>query len=136
MRFLKNIIFVIIFLIYPLTAYSSSIQDTSSFLCAVTRVLECFPQGKCIDTISEQAGIPAFIKVDLKNRQITEIGNKNPRSSKIDHAVDGNDYIILNGIEDKRAWSMRLDKMSGRMSASVNDNDHVFVIFGNFTPWP
>lgn len=135
MRLLINTFFVLILLIYPLTAYSSS-KGTSSFLCAVTRVLECLPQGKCIDVLPEQAGIPAFVKVDLKNKQIADIGNKNPRTSKIDHVADENDHVIIHGIEDKRAWSMRLDKMNGKISASVNDTDHVFVLFGNFIPWP
>ena len=43
--------------------------------------------------------------------------------------------MILQGVEDSRPWSMVIAKDTGKMSATVADEQSGFVIFGACTPF-
>lgn len=43
--------------------------------------------------------------------------------------------MILQGVEGGRAWSMVIGKETGKMSATVADDQVGFVVFGACTPF-
>jgi hypothetical protein len=59
--------------------------------------------------------------------------SKNVTPIKNVELVDGN--IVLQGVEGSRAWSMVIAKETGKISATVSDNQVGFVVFGACIPF-
>jgi hypothetical protein len=57
------------------------------------------------------------------------------QSTPTKHVEQFDSRMILQGVEGSRAWSMLIAKETGKMSATVADNQAGFVVFGACTPF-
>jgi hypothetical protein len=113
----------LIFLI-PYTA------DASSLLCAVTEATECDMDG-CQKVTAEDMNITPFVRVDLQDKMISTVGGKeDKRESAFRNYKKADGKIIIQGDENGRAWSMVIEEDSGKMSATVSEEEVGFVVFG------
>jgi hypothetical protein len=72
--------------------------------------------------------------VDFKKKTITGTeadGDKVVSPIRNQETTDS--ALILQGIENKRGWSMAIDRQSGEMSVSSTGPDVDFIIFGACT---
>jgi hypothetical protein len=110
-------------------ADAGNFDGSKPFLCAVTSLMEC-DAGKCERETAESTGAPPFFRIDVPGKVITaEPARKSPLRSHM--RADG--LLIVQGGEEGRGWSATIDEETGKMSAGVVGQDHVFAVFGACT---
>jgi hypothetical protein len=108
-------------------------DGSAPMLCAVTAVSECTADGKC-ERSAPQAGnnLPTFMRVDVKGRVLrADDGSGRKTEIKVSSIVD--DQLMLQGIENGKAWSMVIKSDTGRWGGSVVEDDGSFALFGACT---
>jgi hypothetical protein len=108
-------------------------DGSAPMLCAVTAVSECTADGNC-QRSAPQAGnnFPTFMRVDLKEKVLrADDGSGRKTDIRASSIVD--DQLMLQGIENGKAWSMVIKSDTGRWGGSVVEDDGSFALFGACT---
>ena len=108
-------------------------DGSAPMLCAVTAVSECTADGKC-ERSAPQAGnnLPTFMRVDVKGKVLrADDGSGRKTEIKTSGIVD--DQLMLQGIENGKAWSMVIKSETGKWGGSVVEDDGSFALFGACT---
>jgi hypothetical protein len=106
-------------------------DGTAPMLCAVTAINECTADGNCERTAPKAGNtLPTFIRVSLGAKTLSaEDGRKT--EIKTAGVVDG--QLMLQGVENGKAWSMVIGAATGRWGGSVVEDDGAFALFGSCT---
>ena len=121
-------------IVTPLSIAAAQFDGSTPLLCAVIQVVECGAGGDCYPVQPEIANIPRFLKINFKNKTIStteESGRKDTSRIKNIERAKGN--LILQGSENGRGWTMVISEETGKMSATVSDDQVGFVVFGAST---
>ena len=116
------------------TASAAGKYDGSApMLCAVTAITECTADGKCERSAPQQGNnLPTFLRVDVKGKSLNaDDGTGRKTEIKASTVVDG--QLMLQGIENGKAWSMVIGSETGRWGGSVVEDDGSFALFGSCT---
>ena len=108
-------------------------DGSAPMLCAVTAVSECTADGNC-QRSQPQAGnnLPTFMRVGLKAKVLrADDGSGRKTDIKGSSVVD--DQLMLQGIENGKAWSMVIKSDTGRWGGAVVEDDGSFALFGACT---
>ena len=108
-------------------------DGSKPMLCAVSAVSECMANGAC-ERSAPQSGnnLPHFLRVDVKGRMLTDNeGSGRKTEIKTSAVVDG--QLMLQGVENGKAWSMVISSEGGRWGGSVVEDDGLIAVFGNCT---
>ena len=106
-------------------------SDTSSLLCSVINAAEFSLEEGCFEGTAASFDLPQFIRLDLKNNIISEVGESTKkRTSKIINLKRIDTRLILQGIENGRSWSVLVEEKTAQMSATVSDEGIGFVVLG------
>lgn len=102
-------------------------------LCAVTSLSECTADGKCEKSAPEAGNnLPTFLRVDVKGGNlIANDGSGRKTPIKTSGVVDG--QLMLQGVENGKAWNMVIGSETGRWGGSVVEDDGAFALFGACT---
>jgi len=122
------------FILIPLSIAAAQFDGSTPLLCAVIQVVECASGGECYPVQPEIANIPRFLKINFKNKTIAateENGRK--EVTRIKNFEHTNGKMVLQGSENGRGWTMVISEETGKVSASVSDDQVGFVIFGAST---
>jgi hypothetical protein len=114
-------------------AAAGKYDGSTPMLCAVTAVSECTADGKC-ERSAPQVGnnLPTFMRVDLNGRTLTDNNGSGRKTEiKASSVVDG--QLVLQGIENGKAWSMVIKSETGKWGGSVVEDDGSFSLFGACT---
>jgi hypothetical protein len=108
-------------------------DGSAPMLCAVTAVSECTADGKC-ERSAPQAGnnLPTFMRVDVKG-EVLRADDGSGRKTEIKGSSVVDDRLMLQGIENGKAWSMVIKSDTGRWGGSVVEDDGSFALFGACT---
>ncbi len=119
-------------LVSPASA-AGKYDGSKPMLCAVTAVSECTADGKCERSGPQEGNnLPAFLRVDLKGRLLTDNdGSGRKTEIKASSVVDG--QLMLQGGENGKAWTMVIGSETGRWGGSVVEDDGLFAVFGSCT---
>mgnify|MGYP001828897809 CR=1 FL=1 len=113
---------------------AAQLEGSEALLCAVGQITECDADGKCHPVTTEMAMIPRFLKINFEQKTIsaTEESNRTDVSVlKNVERVDGR--LIIQGAENGRGWTLVISEKTGKMSATVSDENVGFVVFGACT---
>jgi hypothetical protein len=108
-------------------------EGSVPLLCAALTVQECGnDSGECHPRRAEEVNIPPFVKIDVSQKTIASTGAESRQAAiqRLEHA-DGR--LVMQGGQGGRSWSMVIGEETGKMSASVVDDEVGFVIFGACT---
>jgi len=124
----------------PLYAVSAGFDGSSVFTCASIDVMECLPGQGCNEVRADAVDIPRFIRVDVKNKQLTTGTAADPRKTAIERMEQVEGKLMLQGAEDGRegqrdgvAWSMAVSADNGDMVLTASGDGVAFVVFGACT---
>ena len=108
-------------------------DGSAPMLCAVTAVSECTADGKC-ERSQPQAGnnLPTFLRVDVKAK-VLRADDGSGRTTEIKASSIVDDQLMLQGIENGKAWNMVIKSDTGRWGGSVVEDDGSFALFGACT---
>ncbi|HYS17121.1 MAG TPA: hypothetical protein VET45_09385 [Candidatus Binatia bacterium] len=116
-------------LVSPVSA-AGKYDGSRPMLCAVTAVSECTADGKCERSAPHEGNnLPAFLRVDLKGRLLTDNdGSGRKTEIKTSSVVDG--QLMLQGGENGKGWTMVIGSETGRWGGSIVEDDGLFAVFG------
>ncbi len=114
-------------------AAAGKYDGSAPMICAVTAMSECTADGKCERSAPQEGNtLPTFIRVDLGAKTLsTTDGSGRKTEIKASSAVDG--QLMLQGIENGKAWNMVVKSDTGRWGGSVVEDDGSFALFGACT---
>ncbi len=129
---MNGLIAIAIFLCFigiPGPVRAAEFDGSTPFFCAFNRAMECQPMSFCEPVFPEEVGLPALIKIDLKNKTVSGGQEGKIRTTEIKnlHRADG--QLILQGYE-ARSWTLIIGEKTGRMTLAVAGEEDGFVLFG------
>ncbi len=133
----KIIIFLALFSVWLIAqpAFAGDFDGTKPLICAVIQVLECPEGGECEWKSAQDINVPQFIKINFDEKVISGTVTKGQvKSAKYENMVFTDGRLILQGIQNGRAWSLVIKDETGRMNVSAVDDQVAFIIFGACTP--
>jgi hypothetical protein len=112
-------------------AAADKYDGKAPMLCAVTAINECTADGKCERSAPQEGNtLPPFIRVDVGAKTLSaDDGRKT--EIKAWSTVDG--HLMLQGVENGKAWNMVIKSDTGRWGGSVVEDDGSFALFGACT---
>lgn len=130
-----RIIVALAFLIAFTSVLADDLTGAKRFVCAPAQVNICYEDGSCISAMPWDVNVPRFLEIDLKQKSIatTEASGEN-RVSPIQSISEDDDAVFLQGVENGRAFSFVINKLSGFMSVAVARDYLTVTGFGACTP--
>ncbi len=131
---MKPIVLISAFTLVASAAFADNIENTDRLLCSTSRIIVCFEDGECIDAHPWELNIPQFVVIDAKKMTLstTKASGEN-RSTPIRTLQRDNGKLILQGIEQGRAFGFVIDEASGLLTASVARDGLAVSVFGACT---
>jgi hypothetical protein len=111
-------------------AFAADFDGSKLLICAPVEAMDCASGQACTNGRPEDIAAPAFLRVGFKNKAI--LGPK--RTTKIVSLEKGDQQLLLQGTELGYAWTLALDRASGKIAATLVDREGVIVLFGSCTP--
>lgn len=115
----------------PSHVLAGDFDGSRPLLCAVIETIECTPDGECLRGEAESIDMPAFLKIDFAKKTISgtrQDGTVRNTEIKTMERVDGN--LILQGVQNGKAWTMVISEATGKATITAADNQVGFVVFG------
>ncbi len=131
---MKRLINGLILLLICGTVYADDISNLDRFLCASSEITVCIEGEECVSVLPWEIGVPQFVVVDIKKKQIstTKASGEN-RSTPIQTIKREDSVIFLQGVEQGRAFSYVIDKATGLVTVSVSRDGVTVSVFGACT---
>jgi hypothetical protein len=131
----KKMILLVFFIFFlPLTSIGGDFDGTKSLICAVLEDFDCIPGDECLSGTAENMNIPQFLKIDFEEKVITgKRGDGKVRSTIVRNLERVDGKMILQGIQNGKAWSMVITEATGKMTVTAADDQVGFVVFGACT---
>jgi hypothetical protein len=111
----------------PWVAIAAPLDGSAPILCAIHQVLDCEAKN-CEQTSAEEAQVPPFVRVDVQQRLLSSVDGA--RTSPITQTQRTNGRLMLQGMQNQRVWGAVINEQSGRMWATVGEDDGAIVLSG------
>ena len=111
----------------PEAAVAAPLDGSAPMLCAVHQVLDC-EADNCERTSAEDAKIPPFVRIDVQRRLLSSVDGA--RTSAISQTNRTNGRLMLQGMQNQRVWGAVINEQTGRMWATIGEDDGAIVISG------
>ncbi len=141
MKKIKLLCAVIVFAPIGFVA-AADFDGSKPLLCASVNLNECIPGVGCETVTADNINAADFFRIDVKKKTITVSARNQSRppqriksSAKTDHllVIQGSDNGVEGVRDDGLAWSIAIDKISGKMVVTASGDEVAFVIFGSCT---
>lgn len=114
---------------------ADDVTGASKLLCTSVQATSCRDDGDCITDVPWSFNIPQFIEIDLAGKMLsTTKASDEPRQSPIQSLVRIDGAMVIQGLEQGRAYSFVINNKSGRLSAAVARDGITVTVFGACTP--
>ena len=132
----KRIVMCLILGLVPYAHAAATYDGSVPLICALIEVMDCASGADCQRGAPDSVNLPQFVKLNFTEKMLstTEAAQKQ-QTTPIKQLEQFDASMILQGVEGSRAWSMVIAKETGKMSATVADDQAGFVIFGACTPF-
>ena len=102
------------------SARADDLTGVDRFICSTGPVSACCDEGSCATGTAAELGVPQFMEFDLKQKRIsaTKASGLN-RTSAIESVKRENGNLVMQGLENGRAFSFVVDEKQGSLSAAV-----------------
>lgn len=116
-------------------ARADDVTGAEKLLCSAVVAGACCDDGQCAGGTAQELNIPQFLEVDLVHKRIstTKASGMN-RGSTFDNVKRVEGKIVLQGVENLRAYSIVIDEKTGSMSAAVAAELCSVTAYGSCTP--
>lgn len=130
----KRIAAVSIGLLASLPVLAENISDADRIICSPADVKLCFENGECFDTNPWEIDMPEFVLIDIKKKTIsTTKASGQDRSTSFSALEKSEGLLLMQGMEDGRAFSFVIEEMTGIMTASIARDGVSVSVFGACT---
>ena len=126
----------VLLLVASPAALADDLTGASRFLCSVVTVGRCDIDG-CKDDTPDGALIPQFVIVDLGAKLLsTTAASGQNRSTPIESVRRDGGLVVLQGLENGRAFSFVIAEKTGRASIAIAREQLVLAVSAACTPLP
>jgi hypothetical protein len=129
----KTILLILVLVLttcLPAQVSAGDFDGSKPLICATIETLECEPGGKCHKGTAESIDIPQFLKINFKKKIISGTGEDGTvRTTKIENISRIPGKLIIQGVQEGRAWSSVISEVTGKMTLSASDDQLGFVVF-------
>ena len=131
---MKPIVLISAFTLVASATFADNIENTDRLLCSTSRIIVCFEDGECVDAHPWELNIPQFVVIDAKKMTLstTKASGEN-RVTPIRTLKRDNGKMIIQGIEQERAFGFVIDEASGLLTATVARDGLAVSVFGACT---
>ena len=100
----------------------------------IALALLCVENGDCFRVVPDEIDLPRFVLIDTKKQTIstTKLSNR-PRSTQIDRLARDGGRILIQGIEQGRAYSMSIEEDIGLLTGVMAKEGVTLSVFGDCT---
>ena len=137
MKSIAIVVFGVAGLVLIGPARADELTGVDRFLCSAGSVSVCCDDGQCASGTAAELGVPQFMEFDLKQKRVstTKASGLN-RATAIDNLKRENGIIVMQGVENGRAYSFVVDEKQGTLSATVavQEAGCNIIGFGTCTP--
>ncbi len=120
------------FCMIPAFALAADKDKSAEIICSMSSVIECDEFKDCVESSSEEINIPRFIKIDLIGKTMSDASVKDgAKKSNIRTLIRQDGEIIMQGAENGRAFSVVVNEMSGKCTATISEDSFGFILFGS-----
>ena len=118
-------------------ALADDLTGAAKLLCSAGSASVCCEDGQCASGSADELDIPQFIEVDLAAKRLstTKASGLN-RTSPIDNLKRVDGLIIMQGVENMRAYSVSINEKTGELAAAIAAPGCSVTAFGMCTPMP
>jgi hypothetical protein len=111
-------------------ANAGDVTDSDLLLCYGWSAAVCDTESVCEVTEPWRLNMPDFVTIDLDDELITSVpGEVDERESSISSIAREGGYIIMQGMQDGRAFSWLITENTGEGTLTVSTADRGIVIF-------
>ena len=110
------------------SAEAAPLDGSAPMLCSLASVVECPARGECTRSVPDGVNVPSFVRVNVGARQLSTVDGG--RTSPVANVARENGHLMLQGMQNARAWGIAIDETSGQMSATITEADGAIVIAG------
>jgi len=109
----------------------------AGMLCSTTIAVACRADGECESGPAWIWNIPDFIEVDLEAGTLTTAAeNPRHRTTPIDVVRRDDGLLLLQGLENRRVFSIVVAEDVGSLTSAIILEDLVVTVFGSCTSMP
>ena len=132
MRFnIKHVITSLICLCTFLALGNPVFAGPNEFICAAAEAIACAQDEQCIRGSAESVNLPLLLRVNLKEKVIMSLREGGEqRSSKIFEVIEGEETVVLFGVDKGSAWNIVIDRSDGRMTLTNATYDAGYIVHG------
>jgi hypothetical protein len=117
-------------------AIADDLTGANRFVCSVVTISRCYIDG-CLDDTPDGALVPQFVIVDLGEKLLsTTQASRQNRSTPIESVRREGGLIVLQGLENGRAFSFVIGEKSGVASVAIAREELVLAVSAACTPVP
>lgn len=116
-------------------ASADDLAGTRNLLCTVLDTHVCIEASGCVTVLAEDLNIPRFIRVDTKTGILsTTPASDENRETKAESVKRENGQIVLQGVEEGRAFSLFIHEPDGFSTFASAADGRSVTAFGVCTP--
>ncbi len=132
MNKVKSMILLMLFICFlPITGFAGDFDGSKPLICAVIEEFDCTPGEECLSGTAQRINIPQFLRIDFKEKVITgDRGDGKVLSTTVNNMERVDGKMILQGIQNGKAWNMVITEATGKMTVTAADEQVGFVVFG------
>ena len=130
-----RVVFLLLCILSASILLADDLTGADRLLCTSVQATSCRDDGDCLTDLPWNFNVPQFIEVDLvaKRFSTTRASNED-RQSPISSLTRAGGLLVLQGLEEGRAFSFVINEKSGRLSAAVARDGITVSVFGACTP--
>lgn len=117
----------------PVHVLAAKYDGSVPLLCVPIEIIECVAAGECLSSTAEDVNLPQFIKVDVKTKMLSAV-EEGGKKAEIKHLEHTNGRMIMHGGQEGRGWTLVISEETGKMSATISEDQAGFIVFGACTP--
>jgi len=133
----RSLFCLVVLIAAALSVHADDLRESERFLCTTNEATACFEGAECVKSFPFELNIPQFVAVDLAKKTLsTTEASFESRVTPIRHFDRAEGLLVLQGLEEGRAFSMVIDEVTGFLSATVTTDGMGVTLFGACTPLP
>ena len=126
---------VTLLLCLPAVAQADDLSGADRILCTAVQVTHCTETGECATDLPWNLNVPQFIEVDLGAKTLaTTAASGENRATPIAQMYREEGLIVLQGLENGRAFSFMISEQTGAATVAVARQGLAVSVFGACTP--
>ena len=111
-------------------ALSADFDGSKPLICSSIEAHDCELGITCDRAVPEDLNVPQFIRLDFTSKTMSARG----RTSTMQNPVRSDGMLVVQGFENKRAFSITISEQSGKLVGAIAADERGFMIFGACTP--